>query len=333
MSDKKILSINPNLFSFSNTSKKQKKPKEENNRIKMKPISNTNAKNTDTLRKKTILKMIRQHQEETNKDNFTSYEKSLKPKETKKQDFELAQQFFDNMVVKPPQDKNYTLKNPVVENKPFPNLGIDIKENMSDISNTFNTNSSGATSIELNNTLLPTPKYGCLKNGSLPTYRNYMNTTRKNIDADENIQINTNSVMPSVLDQYSGGSEVFKRANIMQQTEKLTNLKKKKKQYRKKTIKRTFKIGKSKIKPSVSVLVSNKTVRNRILEKKQLINQVPINEIRTYLIKHGFLKIGSITPNDVLRKMYETALTICGEIQNHNPETLMYNFMNDKDPL
>ena len=82
MSDKKILSINPNLFSFSNTTKKQKKPKEENNRIKMKPISNTNAKNTDTLRKKTILKMIRQHQEETNKENFTSYEKSLKPKET-----------------------------------------------------------------------------------------------------------------------------------------------------------------------------------------------------------------------------------------------------------
>ena len=81
------------------------------------------------------------------------------------------------------------------------------------------------------------------------------------------------------------------------------------------------------------MLVSNKTVRNRILEKKQLINQVPINEIRTYLIKHGFLKIGSITPNDVLRKMYETALTICGEIQNHNPDTLMYNFMNDKESL
>ena len=160
-----------------------------------------------------------------------------------------------------------------------------------DISNTFNANSNRATSIQLNNTLLPTPKYGCLKNGSLPTYRNYMNTTRKNIDADENIQINTNSVMPSVLEQYSGGSEVFKRANIIQQTEKLTNLKKKKKQYRKKTIKRTFKIGKSKVKPSVSVLVSNKTVRNRILEKKQLINQVPINEIRTYLIKiDTFLK-------------------------------------------
>lgn len=336
MSDKKILTINPNLFSFSNSTKKQKqkKPNEENNRIKMKPISNTNVKNTDTLRKKTILKMIRQHQEDTNKDNFTSYEKSLKPKETKKQDFELAQQFFDNMVVKTPQDKNYTIKNQVVDNKPFPNLGIDIKGNMTDISNTFNTNSSGATSIQLNNTLIPTPKYGCLKNGSLPTYRNYINTTRKNVDdGDENIKINTAALMPTILDQYSGGSEVFKRANIMQQTEKLTNLKKKKKQYRKKTIKRTFKIGKSKIKPSVSVLVSNKTVRNRILEKKQLINQVPVNEIRTYLIKHGFLKIGSITPNDVLRKMYETALTICGEIQNHNPDTLMYNFMNDKEQL
>tara|TARA_B110000967_G_C18854797_1_gene546593 strand:+ start:669 stop:1670 length:1002 start_codon:yes stop_codon:yes gene_type:complete len=333
MSDKKILTINPKLFSFSNTTKKHKKPNEENNRIKMKPISNTNIKNTDTLRKKTILKMIRQHQEDTNKDNFTSYKNSLKPKETNKPDFELAQHFFDNMVVKTPQDKNYTMKNQVVENKPFPNLGIDIKENMTDISNIFNTDTTGAAGIQLNNTLIPTPKYGCLKNGSLPTYRNYINTTRKNIGDDENIKINTATVMPSILDQYNGGSEVFKRANIMQQTEKLTNLKKKKKQYRKKTIRRTFKIGKSKIKPSVSVLVSNKTVRNRILEKKQLINQVPINEIRIYLIKHGFLKIGSITPNDVLRKMYETALTICGEIQNHNPDTLMYNFMNDKESL
>jgi hypothetical protein len=81
--------------------------------------------------------------------------------------------------------------------------------------------------------------------------------------------------------------------------------------------------------PKVSVLVSNKTIRNNISTKTQLIKQVPILEIRRYLIKHGFIRVGSTTPNDVLRKMYESAMLICGEIQNHNPDNLLYNFLHD----
>ena len=107
------------------------------------------------------------------------------------------------------------------------------------------------------------------------------------------------------------------------------NKNKKKKMKRKKTIQRTYKIGRSKIMPKVSVLVSNKTIRNNISAKTQLIKQVPIHEIRRYLIKHGFIRIGSNTPNDVLRKMYESAMLICGEIQNHNPDNLLYNFLHD----
>jgi len=60
-----------------------------------------------------------------------------------------------------------------------------------------------------------------------------------------------------------------------------------------------------------------------------MLKQISITEIRAYLIKHGFIKVGSTTPNDVLRKMYESALLICGDVQNHNKETLLYNFMND----
>ena len=59
--------------------------------------------------------------------------------------------------------------------------------------------------------------------------------------------------------------------------------------------------------------------------------QVPITEIRAYLMKHGFIKIGTTTPNDVLRQMYEAALLVCGEVQNHNKETLMFNFLNSND--
>ena len=57
-------------------------------------------------------------------------------------------------------------------------------------------------------------------------------------------------------------------------------------------------------------------------------SQVPINEIKRYLIKHGFIKIGTTAPNDVLRKMYESAMLICGEVKNHNPDNLLYNYLN-----
>ena len=99
---------------------------------------------------------------------------------------------------------------------------------------------------------------------------------------------------------------------------------------RKRTLRRTYKVGKSKIAPKVSVLVSNKTIRNNTSTKSQLLKKVSIEEIKQFLVKRGLIKVGSITPNDVLRKMYESAIMMCGEVYNHNPENLMYNFFNDK---
>ena len=61
----------------------------------------------------------------------------------------------------------------------------------------------------------------------------------------------------------------------------------------------------------------------------QQLKMIPIHEVRSYLIKKGFIKVGSNTPNNVLRKMYESALLICGEVKNHNPDNLLYNFLND----
>jgi hypothetical protein len=100
---------------------------------------------------------------------------------------------------------------------------------------------------------------------------------------------------------------------------------------RKKTVRRTYKVGKSKIVPRVSVLISNRTIRKEISTKAQLLKQIPIQDVRKYLTKNGFIKVGSTAPNDVLRKMYETAVMIGGEVNNHNPENLLYNFLNDQE--
>ena len=105
----------------------------------------------------------------------------------------------------------------------------------------------------------------------------------------------------------------------------------KKPKHQKRTIRRTYRIGKSKINPLVSVLVSNKTLRNEANLKKMALRETPMPEVKQYLRKHGFLKIGTATPNDVIRQMYENVKMVCGEVQNHNPDNLLYNYFNEKN--
>jgi len=99
----------------------------------------------------------------------------------------------------------------------------------------------------------------------------------------------------------------------------------KKKQRR--TVRRTYRVGKSKIYPKVGVLISNRTIRTQVLQKKQEISETPIEDVRKYLVRQGFIRVGSSCPNDVLRKMYESAILIGGDIKNHNPDNLVYNYM------
>ena len=356
MSDKKVLTINPELFTFSaNKTKKTKpsEPKQEKIRIK----NQTNRKN-DTLRKQSLLKMIRNHQEERYKRLFEENNKNKPDVSTNNQadtinkfnrEFDGARDYLDKLTKKNEMNvpKNTTLRaysNPNV----LPNIHDSIN------------NSSNSNSHHVNNPIDITPTYGCLKNGNLPTYRNYMNKTQSNrpritvggdtplISNVDNRNVSNNIITNSpVIDNvqtklpqintttmenrlYDG----MKRISELKQHPRLTKtgfggkLKKKK---RKKTLRRTYKIGRSSVSPTVSVLVSNKTLRNRISTKSQLLKQTPIQEVKKYLIKQGVIRVGSITPNDVLRKMYESMVLVCGEIKNHNPDTLLYNYINDTD--
>lgn len=60
---------------------------------------------------------------------------------------------------------------------------------------------------------------------------------------------------------------------------------------RKKIFKRTYHLGRSK--SGIGVLVSNKTIRNRVVTQSQLLKQTPIQDVRKFLIKKGFIKVGS----------------------------------------
>jgi len=340
MSDKKIFAIDPKIFSFSkNTTRKKRQNKTTDPKIKMKarqkPLHNT------SLKKRSIINMMRQHQADKYNKSFDSTNPIIPTNNEVtafKNDFSIATDYFKNLkesVKKNTNSLNHTVKQtPTYVNSLNTNTPVINTNTLNNVSNTIHTKVTDP-SVNINTSIQPLPKYGCLKNGLLPTYRSLMNQTRKHlpdmVGGGDTSTTNTNLPTPT-----SNTNELVQKAIQHEQVQtKLNNIQKNKLKYKKKkqkkTIRRTFKTGRSKIMPKVSVLVSNKTIRNNISTKTLLMKQIPIYEIRKYLIKHGFIRVGSATPNDVLRKMYESAMLICGEIQNHNPDNLLYNFLHDSN--
>ena len=352
MEEKKI-NVDMNLFKIPHKTQKKRKPKDESS------ISVKNPKKNETMKRKSILKMIRQHQEERYKKLFEERKENTKESNDNtnfNNDFKEAQKYLQSLVDKKGDSVNKTLRNYTNQSLLYHPTIEPLKSNLTEVTNTVTNNQQLLSSpIKLNQSLnnINTPIYGCLKNGNLPTYRNFMNQTRKmhpiqsnnhssvnpiNIygGSQNNLPNNNNNITEnqnkkSIEDKIN---ESLKRVNEIKETTKaLQQLKKDtrpKKMKRKKTVRRTYKIGKSKIYPKITVLVSNKTLRNNISTKSQLLKQVPIQEVKKFLIKRGFIKVGSVTPNDVLRKMYESASSICGEVYNHNPENLLFNYINDR---
>ena len=347
MSDKKILSINMNDFSYSNNNKTKKSQPKQKPKDKIR-VKNPVNKKQQTLRKQSLLNMIRKQQEDrykrlhtNNKQSDTPSHNPVKHSENTSRfnsDFDNSSRIYLEQLVKKHENnvpKNTTLRR-------YPSIEPTISRP------TENYNQVAPISS------ITSPKYGCLKNGNLPTYRNYLNKTQTkrpsihvggDVKLDSTIPTTNNNTLHQSLsnivnqqnditqssiietkinDGMKRMSEIKQRNDILN---KLSNNKPKQKK-RRKTLRRTYKVGRSQVAPKVSVLVSNKTIRNRVSTKKQLLKQAPIQDVKKYLIKHGLIRVGSITPNDVLRQMYECLSLVCGEIHNHNPDTLLYNYIN-----
>jgi hypothetical protein len=350
----KTISINPDLFKVSNNRSSRKKKENTTGQIKIKtPKTNKRDK---TLRKNHVLRFIREQQEK----NYKQLLEGDKPKTTLEKpiddsfnnEFDESLKYLTSLTQEKEsiESKNRTLKNRQPTDSVLYYPGIAELVTDEDVNLEFPNEmmqfipDATAPQFQLSTPSRAAPVYGCLKNGNLPTWRTHNRTQRVHqggasgnhyskpgdtveLKEEKPVEPVTGSSSESIRDYMK---RAHKKSEIKQTTD-LLNKKDQKMKYpkQKRTIRRTFKVGKSKVLPKISVLISNKTLRNRVTEKTHALKETPIHEVKRYLTKKGFIRVGSIAPNDVLRKMYESAILICGEIENHNPDNLLFNFLND----
>ena len=382
--EKKKIFINPHIFNPDSFTRKKKPKPDKPLKVKStKPIS-------DKTRRNQILKKIRENQEKQYKSLFSNEADREVPKKSKEVD-----QFESDF------EKSVSFMNQIVDSRPKPAIQHNQTLRNNDF---FKPQSAANPPIQLNNLfkqsiiqggesvpkqVFQSPTYGCLKNGSLPTYRSM---TAKNVggvgsfaqpggsiqsyaNVDKNlIPVNFNNFVTNPPSQHVGNnlsqnvgnnlsqnvgnnlsqnvgnaplqnvgntfSQPIGRIKSPEEMELMRKLHEQKKEAEKpkpklvqkkirKLLRRTFYLGKDKYKPRVGVLLPNRTIRNNVTTKSFMIKQKPISEIRKFLLSKGFIKVGSTAPTDVLRKMYESIVLIDGDVKNHNPDNLLYNFFND----
>jgi hypothetical protein len=96
----------------------------------------------------------------------------------------------------------------------------------------------------------------------------------------------------------------------------------------KKTIHKKYTLGKSNIKRTVAVLLKDNNTRKNIINAQKDLKGKSVNDVKTYLRHHNLIKIGSNAPNDVIRKIYESAM-LAGEITNNNKDIMLHNFIKE----
>lgn len=321
----KTIQINPELFKFTGTRKRSVTPKEITVKV-------PKEHNTTLSKRNSLMKFIRRHQESKNtlkNRNHDNTQESSSSDENQS-DFDKSLRFLMDIA-----DKN----NDESKNQDtYQNVNMKFPENIS-------------------------PQYGCLKNGTLPTFRQFYGnqTMKRHHKPSEQLDrtfhthqhVNTLGQTPSAnyqvdsdkYDCHQNGNNCHQnsqeesnylaadnneRQNSFEDKRNDTAVEKNDDTIisQKKLLKRTYRIGKRNADRKISVLVSNKTIRHQTSNKNQTLKKTHLVDVRRYLVKHGFIKIGSTAPPDVLRKMFESASMVCGNITNHNSETLMYNYMN-----
>lgn len=365
METKKIIQINPALLKVSNKTRRRAPTR---GGITASERSERSKQTSANLVKKQILNKIRQNYKGgvDDSDNDNDIDNDI-PIHTDNDDFEASVKYFENLKksMKPAAPVLAPASAPIIH-QPSHIAAVSHQPQLQ-----YGYSATPTTQLQqLQQGYVPSPmsepkqqpQYGCLKGGSLPTYRNWQKTQKNpsyytntnsgismypvasvgagsyyhppsfsNSDTIKNTTIDGGSAIATSKPPTDWEKEKDRIHQIMEMRrtiENSTEVARNAAPTRKRKItRRTYHVGKSKIHPKVSVLLSNKTIRSQIMTEKQHYNEIPIQDIKQYLQKKGLIKIGSNSPAHVLRSMYESAMLLGGDIVNHNKDTLLHNFL------
>jgi len=343
MSSKKTISINPELFSMSGNKKKKngkaKTLKKKENKF--------NFVNPNQLRKN-LLNKIKEHRtnSEVAKMEPSNPKDVEKPENIEKfsSNFKDSMNYLTDLVEKEKKEKKNgtkskrkrtkrTLKHRGGSDFDSDNIEVNLK-----LPDDFSNNITGETT-SYSTILPPKPAWGCLKGGNQPTFREWKTHTQKNTiddDSDDDDDTEFNNDIKDIQKSNSEPSEInFTKSMIninkslpIEREDKLNTLREKGGGFiKKKTLKRKYKLGKSKKNGSISVLIKSTQTKKKIMDEKKKIENESIPNIKKYLREHNLIRIGSTTPNDVLKTMYESAI-LAGYVNNTSDDVMLHNYLN-----
>ena len=179
-----------------------------------------------------------------------------------------------------------------------------------------------------NKNLSNNPHYSCLKNGNLPTYREWKNKTLKK-SLDESSNNFSDEPSNNFSDESSNNFSDEPSNNFSDENIKLPEIfsnseKKQSSIIPKKTTTLKYYLGKRGKK--VSVLIKNSETRKKIHIEHNLLKQTNISDMKNYLKRHNLLKSGSYAPHEIIKKLYEQSL-LGGDIRNSNKNNIIHNYL------
>ena len=360
MSERKTIKVNPAFFSL----KPQRNKTEKKNKSRKEKIKKMSQIIRPNKAKKELLKRIKEHQKQKkeqrqkeNSENIVEFTESMKDsmnylqevikENKKKKQLKKTQKAYhlkgekSKLHINPKieSSSNQVTTQPISINvKPTeihlddlqPNDKIEIKPSLV----TQNISIKTPTNIVETNPKIKTwqsskriePKYGCLKNGNKPTYKEYVKTLKKKDVEPLNIK-----KPPSFLSSSNSFVERKNKLKSLIQKSSTTNHKIKNKpmgsyrRYKVRTLHKTYRIGKYKNKKSVGVLLKNNTTRKKILHEIGILQKTPISKVKAFLREKNLLKLGSKVPDNIARQIFTNCI-LSGDVINKNYNVMVHNF-------
>jgi hypothetical protein len=233
----------------------------------------------------------------------------------------------------------------------IPGIINNLESDYKDLYNDFDDNDDiiGKTSLTTSSATFSPVKlsddtpYGCLKNGKKPTFRAYNKTIKHNIKFNDDSQephTERQTKLKELQDKHkrkailnSDTSTNDDNEHDLHDDEKSLNNKTKHmsrtkiRRHLRKTITKKFKLGKTG--DVVGVLIKNNDTRKNIQREHGLLKNKKLSEVKKYLVEKNLIKIGSMAPPNIVRKIYEDAM-LTGEIENVGKGVVLHNFLEDK---